>query len=111
MSSTEALVLLATFLLSGGLLWFFFGSRPEARRAALDNEVQRVEVLLKGGYTPAHLEAVAGLPLEITFDRQESGDCTSRVVFPDFAVSAALPAHENVNSPARSNNNRTTVFS
>ncbi len=26
------------------------------------------------------------------FDRQESGDCTSRVVFPDLGVGAALPA-------------------
>ena len=94
MNTTEVLVLLATAVLSGGLLWFFFGSRPEASRAALDNEVQRLGVLLKGGYTPQHLEAVAGFPLEVTFDRQESGDCTSRVVFPDFAVSAALPAYD-----------------
>lgn len=28
------------------------------------------------------------------FDRQESGDCTSRVVFPELAMSAALPAFE-----------------
>jgi Cu+-exporting ATPase len=94
MTISEVVVLAATVLMSGGLVWFFFGSRPEARRAALDNEVQRVEVLLKGGYTPQRLEAVAGVPLEITFDRQESGDCTSRVVLPDFAVSAALPAYE-----------------
>ena len=94
MTTTEVLVLLVTAVLSGGLLWFFFDSRPEANRAALDNEVQRLDVLLKGGYTPQHLEAVAGVPLEITFDRQESGDCTSRVVFPDFAVSAALSAYD-----------------
>ena len=94
MNTTDVLVLFATAVLSGGLLWFFFGSRPEASRAVLDNEVQRLAVLLKGGYTPQHLEAVAGLPLEVTFDRQESGDCTSRVVFPDFAVNAALPAYD-----------------
>ncbi len=28
------------------------------------------------------------------FDRQESGDCTSRVVFADLGVSASLPAYE-----------------
>ena len=98
MSTSEVLVLIAAAMLSSGLLWFFFGSRPEAHRAAVDDaaddQVQRLDVLLKGGYTPQRLEAVAGVPLEITFDRQESGDCTSRVVFPDFAVSAALPAYE-----------------
>jgi P-type Cu+ transporter len=34
-----------------------------------------------------------GVPVEITFDRQEAGECTSQVVFPDLRVSAALPAH------------------
>jgi Cu+-exporting ATPase len=34
------------------------------------------------------------VPLEVVFDRQESGDCTSRVVFPDLALSAALPAFQ-----------------
>src|SRR2546429_298663 len=30
----------------------------------------------------------------MVFDRQESGECTSRVVFPEVRVSAALPAYE-----------------
>ena len=94
MNASEVLVLVATATLSGGLLWFFFGSRPAAQRADVTDKVQRLAVMLRGGYTPQHLEAVAGLPMEITFNRQESGDCTSRVVFPDFAVSAALPAYE-----------------
>src|SRR5581483_8712634 len=42
----------------------------------------------------ARIEAVAGVPLQITFDRQESGDCTSRVVFPDLGVTRALQAFE-----------------
>lgn len=94
MATGAVLVLVTTVLLSVGLLWFFLGSRPAAQRADVTDQVQRLAVVLRGGYTPQHLEAVAGLPLEITFDRQESGDCTSRVVSPDLAVSAALPAFE-----------------
>ena len=33
-----------------------------------------------------------GIPLRIVFDRQESGECTSRVVFPDFALNRSLSA-------------------
>ena len=33
MNTTDVLVLHATAELSGGLLWFFFGSRPAAQRA------------------------------------------------------------------------------
>jgi Cu+-exporting ATPase len=40
------------------------------------------------------IRAQPGIPLELVFDRQESGDCTSRVVFPDLAMSTALPAYE-----------------
>ena len=32
--------------------------------------------------------------MEIEFDRQETGDCSARVVFPDLQLSAALPAHQ-----------------
>jgi Cu+-exporting ATPase len=54
------------------------------------------------------IRARRGVPLELAFDRQESGDCTSRVIFPDLAVSAALPAFEEMTvrldppGPARS---------
>ena len=54
--------------------------------------MQRVEVTVRGGYRPNVIRVRQGVPVEIVFDRQESGDCTSRVVFGDFAVSAALPA-------------------
>ena len=47
---------------------------------------------VKGGYSPDHIVR-QGVPLEIEFDRQESGECTNRVVFADLGVSAGLPAH------------------
>ena len=55
MNASEVLVLVATATLSGGLLWFFFGSRPAAQRADVTDKVQRLAVMLRGGYTPQHL--------------------------------------------------------
>jgi Cu+-exporting ATPase len=52
--------------------------------------VQEVRVTVRGGYSPNRIRVRAGTPVRITFDRQESGDCTSRVVFPDFGTSADL---------------------
>src|SRR6266487_6096408 len=91
MSEADIGVLLAAAAAIGGLRWFFFGPR-RARSAQLDGGVQRVTVTVKGGYSPDVISVRQGVPLEIEFDRQESGDCTSRVVFPDLAASAALPA-------------------
>ena len=91
MSAPDILVIVAAVAALAGLGWFFFGPR-KAKTAVLAGWVQRLEVTVKGGYSPEMLRVRQGVPVELTFDRQESGDCTSRVVFPDFRVSAALPA-------------------
>jgi Cu+-exporting ATPase len=93
MDIASVVVLLAAAAAIAGLAWFFFGPR-RARAAELSGGVQRVQVMVRGGYSPDVIRARQGVPLELTFDRQESGDCTSRVVFPDLAVSAGLPAFE-----------------
>jgi P-type Cu+ transporter len=86
-------VLLAAAVAIGGLAWFFFGPR-RARSAQMEGGVQRAVVTVKGGYSPDVIRLRQGVPAQLVFDRQESGDCTSRVVFPDFLVSAALPAFQ-----------------
>ena len=90
--SVQDLVVIAVALaLTGFLAWFFFGPR-KARAAQLVGNVQEVAVTVRGGYSPDHVRARQGVPLRIIFDREESGECTSRVVFPDFGVNQLLPA-------------------
>jgi len=91
MNAEGIVVVLAAMAALAGLGWFFFGPR-KARAAELAGGVQRATVTVRGGYSPEVLRVREGVPLELTFDRRESGDCTSRVVFPDFQVSAGLPA-------------------
>ncbi|MGW2740945.1 heavy metal translocating P-type ATPase [Streptomyces sp. NPDC001450] len=83
--------LVATGLVSA-LGWFFFGPR-KARTARFEGGVQRADVTVRGGYSPDVIVLRQGVPAELVFDRQETGECTSRVVFPDLHVSAALPAY------------------
>ena len=91
MTGMEIVVTGAGVALIGGLSWFFFGPK-QARRADLRGGVQEVEITVKGGYSPNLIRATEGVPLRLVFDRQENGDCSSRVVFPDFGVSTALAA-------------------
>ena len=42
----------------------------------LADGVQRLDVTVKGGYSPEVIRVRQGVPVELTFDRQESGDCT-----------------------------------
>ncbi|HZC99371.1 MAG TPA: heavy metal translocating P-type ATPase [Actinomycetes bacterium] len=91
MTGAELLVSAAGGVLIAVLAWFFFGPR-KARRAEVRGGVQEVEITVKGGYSPNLIRVQEGLPLRLVFDRQESSDCSSRVVFPDFGVSKALVA-------------------
>ncbi|MGK9464901.1 heavy metal translocating P-type ATPase (plasmid) [Streptomyces sp. G6] len=80
---------------AGGLIallgWFFFG--PKRRQLAeVVGGIQEVGITVRGGYSPDVIRVRQGVPVRLVFDRQESGECTSRVVFPDFAVSKSLPA-------------------
>ncbi len=88
----ELLVTAGGLVAIAALAWFFFAPRA-ARRSELGESVQEVEVVVSGGYSPNLIEAREGVPLRVTFDRRESGECTSRVLFPEFGVNAALPAH------------------
>ncbi|GCB50758.1 heavy metal translocating P-type ATPase [Streptomyces sp. NL15-2K] len=92
MGALDVVVILAAVLLVAGLGWFFFGPR-RAGAARVEGGVQRVEVTVRGGYSPDLIRVREGTPVELVFDRQEAGECTSRVVFPDLKVGAGLPAH------------------
>lgn len=51
---------------------------------------QVVQVKVRNGYHPSRIEARAGVPLRIVFDRQESDPCSERVVFSDPRVERRL---------------------
>jgi Cu+-exporting ATPase len=85
-------VILGAVAVTAILVWFFFGPKRSGR-AEVDDGVQVVTVVVKGGYSPDRFEVVRGIPVRLLFDRQESGDCSSRVVLPDFKVNQRLPAH------------------
>jgi plastocyanin domain-containing protein len=71
-------------------------SQPRSAVPVLDRVegAQRAVVTVRGGYHPEVVRGAEGAPVELIFDRQESGECTSRVVFPELGVTATLPAHE-----------------
>ena len=93
MSAAQLVVTVAGLGLIAVLGRFFF-RRPEATTALETAGVQEARIVVRGGYTPAMVEARTGAPLRLTFDRQEDGDCSARVVFPELALSRFLPPFE-----------------
>lgn len=91
MSTSEIFVAIGSVASLFLVAWFFFGKRA-AIRATHTGNIQSITVLVKGGYSPNTIEAVAGVPLKIIFDRQEGGSCTDKVIFSDQGIVKDLPA-------------------
>jgi plastocyanin domain-containing protein len=78
------------------VLWYFLWSRgggPGATATTVDG-VQEVHITVKGGYTPDTIVVRAGQPVRLQFYRDETADCSERVVFEDFGIDTALPAFQ-----------------
>ena len=91
------LAIIATWL----TLRFFFAKR-EGTAAKQEQGMQSADIIVKGGYEPSLITMKPGVPITLHFDRQETGECTSHVVFSDLGLDAMLPgnAHTDVHLPA-----------
>jgi plastocyanin domain-containing protein len=50
--------------------------------------------MVKGGYTPDTIVVQAGKPVRLQFYRDETADCSERVVFEQFGIDQPLPAFQ-----------------
>ena len=92
-TAITVITIAAAAALSAFILWFFF-SPGKAGHAAVKGKRQVAQITVKGGYSPALVEVKAGMPVQLVFDRQETGECTSHVVFSDLGIDAHLPGNK-----------------
>jgi plastocyanin domain-containing protein len=76
------------------VLWYFLLPKGSTTGASTVAGVQEVRVVVKGGYTPDTVVVRAGEPVRLQFYRDETADCSERVVFEDFGIDTALPAFQ-----------------
>ena len=79
----------AGFILLALIVWWFWGSRPAARRVEGKTPI---EVLVDNGvYTPSVIETSAGKPVTLRFLRKDPSPCAEKVLFDTLGVSTDLP--------------------
>lgn len=92
MSPDRILVTILGLAAALGVAWFFWFKRTEGVRASIVSDgYQEQLILVKGGYTPDTIRVVAGRPVRLLFQREETAACSEQVVLPDFGKSAVLP--------------------
>ena len=93
----DVFMLAVSIVIAGLLTWlvirFFFGSR-KAASGIPHGDSQSAHIVVRGGYSPDLIEVQAGVPTDLEFERQETGECTSHVVFADLGLDAMLPGNE-----------------
>lgn len=91
MSPSEIIVIGAALAAIAWINWYFFlaGRRTQATIAG---PAQDITIAVRGGYEPATVQVRRGVPVRLTFDRQETSGCSEEVVFPDLGVKRFLPA-------------------
>ena len=95
MTSTQIAVTALGVVAIVWVLWYFLFARGTAVAAAAGaGGVQEVRVIVKGGYTPDTIVVQAGKPVRLQFYRDETADCSERVVFEQFGVDQQLPAFQ-----------------
>src|SRR6266568_6292388 len=95
MTSTQIVVTALGVVAIVWVLWYFLFSRGRAVAATSSTEgVQEVRITVKGGYTPDTIVVQAGQPVRLQFYRDETADCSERLVFERFGIDVALPAFQ-----------------
>ena len=86
------IILLASVILIGMIIWWFFGKHEiSSSTASVIDGVQKIEIIVDGGYKPEVVRLKAGVPAEVTFLRKSSSSCFDEVLLPDFGQQAKLP--------------------
>ena len=94
MSATQYAVTAAGAAAIVWVLWYFLYKSGPAVAASVTEGVQEVRITVKGGYTPDTIVVRAGTPVRLQFYRDETADCSERIVLEDFGIDAALPAFQ-----------------
>lgn len=95
MSVVDVFVILVGAGLIAGELWYFLGPRPNPTGATpAKSGVQEVRIVVKGGYDPDTIFVEAGRPVRLMFYRDETAECSSRVLFDRLGLERDLPAFQ-----------------
>lgn len=84
---------LAGLVIIAAIIWWFWLSKPKAKRV----QSGVVDIVVENGvYTPARIEVQAGEGLTLRFLRKDASPCAEKVIFAGLGITTELPLNEPV---------------
>lgn len=75
----------------GFTYWFFLGKKEKEVKAN-----GSIDILVKGGYTPAKIVIPQNITTTVNFLREDSNTCLEEVILADFKIRKYLPLNKKV---------------
>lgn len=97
MTWDQILVTVVGFLLICMIVkYFWIKEKKNLSAIPLIDGIQKIHIIVKGGYTPDMIVVKRDHPVELTFRREETSSCSEMVLLPDFEKSVKLPEGQDV---------------
>jgi plastocyanin domain-containing protein len=75
-------------------LWWFKGSKTQAKSVELKEGTQEVKITVDGGYQPNRVVVNVGQPVRLNFERRDANSCLEEVQLPEFKIRKKLPLNQ-----------------
>ncbi|MCZ3621316.1 cupredoxin domain-containing protein [Lactobacillus mulieris] len=89
-------ILIAVFIIGFIIWWFFIREVNDTELAKADQNKQKAQIVIQGGYSPSTLFLQKGIPAEVEFLQKDSTACLAEVRSAELALDKKIAPGEKV---------------
>lgn len=89
-------ILIAVFIIGFIIWWFFIREVNDTELAKADQNKQKAQIVIQGGYSPSTLVLQKGIPAEVEFLQKDSTACLAEVRSAELALDKKIAPGEKV---------------
>ena len=89
-------ILIAVFIIGFIIWWFFIREVHDTELAKADQNKQKAQIVIQGGYSPSTLFLQKGIPAEVEFLQKDSTACLAEVRSAELALDKKIAPGEKV---------------
>lgn len=89
-------ILIAVFIIGFIIWWFFIRKVKDTELAMADQNKQKAQIVIQGGYSPSTLVLQKGIPAEVEFLQKDATACWAEVRSAELALDKKIAPGEKV---------------